>query len=213
MADVRRHGRHDGLAAAHQLAGVHRQAGDPSAARRELEEAYAAGQRRLSDADPLMLAISFDLGVVADELGNRHEARRALTRVATTGPAVLGEDHWAVRQARAYLGEDPPTVRLDGDQLAPEDANFDATYGKHPPSMGPDEVGSHPASRSPFGLDDMAGNAFEWVRAPSRRESVIRGGSYFYAEVTCRSTNRSVVGSGYREPSLGLRVCASAKRR
>ncbi|GAA0804525.1 hypothetical protein Sya03_25010 [Spirilliplanes yamanashiensis] len=101
------------LAAAHQLAVVHRAGGDPAGARRILEEALPAGQRRLGDADPLMLGISFDLGRIAEDLENRHEARRAYGRVAAYGPNVLGEDHWAVKQARAYLGEDPPTVRLE----------------------------------------------------------------------------------------------------
>jgi hypothetical protein len=120
------------LATAHQLATVHRQAGDASAARRVLEEAFAAGQWRLGDADPLMLSISFDLGVVAEELGNRHEARRAFGRVAGLGPGVLGDDHWAVRQARDYLGDDPPTMRMElpapptppaADAAAPAPAN------------------------------------------------------------------------------------------
>ncbi|AGZ40699.1 hypothetical protein AFR_12060 [Actinoplanes friuliensis DSM 7358] len=96
-----------------QLASVHLQGGDQSGARRVLEEAFAAGQWRLGDADPVMLAISFDLGVVAEEMENRHEARRAFTRVATHGPAALGADHWAVVRARSYLGEDPPTVRME----------------------------------------------------------------------------------------------------
>ena len=38
-----------------------------------------------------------------------------------------------------------------GDFLDPDDANFDETYAREPASMGPDEVGSYPASRSPFG--------------------------------------------------------------
>ena len=103
----------DVLAAAHHLATLHRRADDPAAARRVLEEAYAAGQWRLGDADPLMLEISFDLGMVASELGNRHEARKALARVAETGASVLGADHWAVQQARAYLDKDPSIVRVD----------------------------------------------------------------------------------------------------
>ena len=108
------------LAVAHQLAGVLQRADDFSAARRALEEAFAAGQWRLGDADPLMLAISFDLGLVAEELGNRHEARKAFGRVAAHGPQALGDDHWAVAQARAYLGEDPPTVRLTLDRPVSE---------------------------------------------------------------------------------------------
>ncbi|MER6592547.1 tetratricopeptide repeat protein, partial [Micromonospora purpureochromogenes] len=92
------------LGTAHLLARMHREADDPTAARRVLEEAYAAGERRWTGTEPLMLAISFDLGSVAEELGNRHEARRNYTRVATAGPAVLGEHHPAVRAARQYLG-------------------------------------------------------------------------------------------------------------
>lgn len=105
----------DVLVTAHQLARVHQRADDPSAARRVLEDAFAAGQWRLGDADPLMLEISFDLGVVAEELGNRHEARKAFTRVAENGPGVLGADHWAVRRANDYLGSDPSAVRAEQD--------------------------------------------------------------------------------------------------
>ncbi len=101
------------LLTAQQLASVHQRADDPSGARRVLEEIYAAGQWRLGDTDPIMLGVSYDLGVVAEEMENRHEARRAFGRVAAHGPAVLGADHWAVVRARSYLGEDPPTVRME----------------------------------------------------------------------------------------------------
>ncbi|MDG4786486.1 tetratricopeptide repeat protein [Micromonospora sp. WMMD1102] len=89
------------------LARWQREADDPAAARRLLEEAILDGQRRWGDADPLMLALSFELGAVAEELGNRHEARRNFGRVASLGPGVLGDDHWQVRAARDYLGEAP----------------------------------------------------------------------------------------------------------
>ncbi|WP_416903453.1 tetratricopeptide repeat protein [Micromonospora echinospora] len=94
----------DLLGTAHLLARLHREADDPTGARRVLEEAFAAGERRWGHADPLMVAIAFDLASVAEELGNRHEARRNYQRVATSGPGVLGDDHPAVRTARAYLG-------------------------------------------------------------------------------------------------------------
>lgn len=96
----------DVLATVRELAAVHRRADDPMAARRALEEAYAAGQWRLGDSDPLLLQISYDLGVVAEDLGNRHEARKAFGRVAGHGPAVLGARHWAVTRAQAYLNQD-----------------------------------------------------------------------------------------------------------
>ncbi|WP_018216070.1 fibronectin type III domain-containing protein [Salinispora vitiensis] len=93
------------LDTAHLLARLHREAGDPSAARRVLEEALAAGERLRSDADPLLLALVFELASVADELGNRHEARRNFHRILNAGPDALGADHSSVRAARAYFNE------------------------------------------------------------------------------------------------------------
>ncbi|WP_305787166.1 tetratricopeptide repeat protein [Symbioplanes lichenis] len=87
------------LATMRQLAGLHSRAGDPAGARRLLEEAQAAGHR-LGPADPLMVLLASDLAEVADELGNRHEARRNLALVAEHGPAALGPDHPAVIRAR-----------------------------------------------------------------------------------------------------------------
>jgi hypothetical protein len=129
------------------LASVHQRAGDPSGARRVLEEAYAAGQWRLGETDPVMLGISFDLGVVAEEMENRHEARRAFGRVAAHGPAVLGADHWAVVRARSYLGEDPPTVRIEvpAEQLA----RFQVPAQRAAPEVRPQ---SGPVPQQPAGV-------------------------------------------------------------
>ena len=52
--------------------------------------------------------MSAELGAIADELGNKHEARRNLARVARYGPEVLGTDHPYVRTAQRYLGADAP---------------------------------------------------------------------------------------------------------
>jgi hypothetical protein len=96
----------DVLRTAFELGSLLQRIDDPAGARRVLEEAYAAGQWRLGDADPLMVEISHGIGLAAQELGNRHEARKAFGRVAEYGPAVLGDGHWAVAGARAYLGDD-----------------------------------------------------------------------------------------------------------
>jgi hypothetical protein len=90
-------------------------ADDPAGARRVLEVAYSDGLWRLGDADPVMILLSYDLGIAAEELGNRHEARKAYGRVVEFGTGVLGRDHSAVARAHEYLGEppEPGTVRIE----------------------------------------------------------------------------------------------------
>ncbi|MFI5896596.1 tetratricopeptide repeat protein [Actinoplanes sp. NPDC051513] len=96
----------DVLVTALQLGRVLQQDDDPVAARRVLEDAYGAGSWRLGDSDALMLEISHEIAMVAEELGNKHEARKAFSRVAELGPATLGEGHPAIARARAYLGQE-----------------------------------------------------------------------------------------------------------
>ena len=99
-----------------------------------------------------------------------------------------------------------------GDELEGNDANLDVTYGRHDDAYGPDAVGMHPASRSPFGIDDMAGNLFEFVTSSQKvGEFVIRGGAYYFGSATCRVTNREPVSPRLRDVTTGIRVCASTE--
>lgn len=96
-----------------------------------------------------------------------------------------------------------------GDSLRPEEANIDLTYGKEAENRGPDVVGLHPVSRSPFGLDDMSGNTWEWVSLARDTESgVIRGGAFAYEETSSASMNRTSVSADTRDSTVGIRVCA-----
>ncbi|HEU0030163.1 MAG TPA: bifunctional serine/threonine-protein kinase/formylglycine-generating enzyme family protein [Kofleriaceae bacterium] len=94
-----------------------------------------------------------------------------------------------------------------GEQLADDDANIDATYR---PYMGLDAVGSHARAVGPFGLVDMSGNAFEWTRAESGSEYVVRGGSYWNDRKTANLANRATMAPTMRDAVLGARLCASS---
>jgi formylglycine-generating enzyme required for sulfatase activity len=98
-----------------------------------------------------------------------------------------------------------------GDELADDDANFDLTYGRTDGAYGPDEVGSHPESRSPFDVDDLAGNIMEMVASSDGAGGlVIRGGSYYFSAASARSSNRQPIPRSFRDIAIGLRVCADA---
>ena len=125
------------------------------------------------------------------------------------GARFCSEVEWE-RAARGADGRPFPT----GDHVGPEDANFDETYGRDYAAMGPDEVGSYPASASPQGLQDTMGNVFEWTTsAVVKDEKVARGGSYFFGALTDTAMNRSVFSADFRDSSLGLRVCSDLPRR
>ncbi len=92
-------------------------------------------------------------------------------------------------------------------RLEPADANFDETYQRD--VMGPDEVGLHPASRSPLGLDDMSGNVHEWVSSSlAPGELVVRGGGYAQDRRAARLENRNVTTPTLHDADVGLRICA-----
>jgi formylglycine-generating enzyme required for sulfatase activity/tRNA A-37 threonylcarbamoyl transferase component Bud32 len=97
-----------------------------------------------------------------------------------------------------------------GWKLEPGDANYDATWGtQNAEAYGPDEVGSYPRSASPYGVHDMAGNVFEWVRSSQHADAgVARGGAFPFDDIPCRAEFREVGQAERRVNTIGLRVCA-----
>ena len=122
------------------------------------------------------------------------------------GARLCSQNEWEYA-ARGADGRRYP----HGDQLQPDDANIDATYGRQPTAFGPDMVGAHPASVSPFGLEDMAGNAFELTRSPTAEfgRVVLRGGAWYYNSFGAYAANISEGDPTARDAAIGVRVCAS----
>ncbi|KFE63020.1 bifunctional serine/threonine-protein kinase/formylglycine-generating enzyme family protein [Hyalangium minutum] len=101
-----------------------------------------------------------------------------------------------------------------GEVLLPDDANIDTTYGRIPLDYGPDMVGSHPNSTSPFGLVDTVGNAFELTRSvtPERGSISLRGGAWYYDVYSANMANHTAGDPTQSDLLTGVRVCARGGR-
>jgi formylglycine-generating enzyme required for sulfatase activity len=122
------------------------------------------------------------------------------------GARMCNEHEWE-RAARGADGRGYP----HGDLLLPDDANIDTTYDRQPTAFGPDMAGAYPMTTSPFGLADMAGNAFEITRpaTPDLGRIVLRGGSWYHDQVVALAANRSPGDPFHSDATIGVRVCAS----
>jgi formylglycine-generating enzyme required for sulfatase activity len=124
-------------------------------------------------------------------------------RARLPGARRCTEREWE-RAARGADGR----LYAHGDALGPGDANLGETYRLDADMSGPDEVGSFPADRSPFGVLDLTGNVREWVAPKAGRTP--RGGGWGGASMHARAAYRGPL-LGDRYGNVGLRVCASVR--
>jgi formylglycine-generating enzyme required for sulfatase activity len=115
---------------------------------------------------------------------------------------------------RAARGADDRKFPNGNGDPGPDDACTMTAYGDDERKVGPCAAGTHPASRSPFGVDDMMGSEWEWTAGPAdvrqSKEGVVRGAGFDDDRVYLTLTNRAILGVGLRLASsaIGLRVCA-----
>ncbi|WP_223753466.1 bifunctional serine/threonine-protein kinase/formylglycine-generating enzyme family protein [Myxococcus sp. RHSTA-1-4] len=176
-------------------------AGDDVLSAREGEDIHYPGRSRRQSADWRRLPLS---GVSTEDLAGYFYW---LDRTGRLPGARLCTEHEWEYAARGADGRAFP----HGDRLLPDDANFDTTYGREPSAFGPDMVGSYPVSASPFGLMDMAGNAYELTRSVTADlgRIVLKGGAWYYESATALTANRTAGTPTLRDMTTGVRVCAS----
>jgi formylglycine-generating enzyme required for sulfatase activity len=157
------------------------------------------GRDRLAEQDWRRFPVA---GVGADD------AKAYVAWLAASGRVPKARLCTEVEWERAARGADGRPYPM-GEHLGASQANFDQTYGRVTDAFGPDQVGVHPDSNSPFGVSDLAGNVWEIVLPSFGHEPfVLRGGGYFHDDASARSSNRHVIDSSARAPYVGVRVCA-----
>lgn len=130
---------------------------------------------------------------------------------------------------RAARGTDERKYPWGNEPPSAEHARFAKNYQNSVYQEGVAAVGAHPKGASPFGIDDLSGNAWEWVadwytesfprtdrRNPkgpaSGTDKVLRGGGWYDAPERLTSTKRMHAPPEHRDDSVGFRCASTVKK-
>jgi formylglycine-generating enzyme required for sulfatase activity len=113
---------------------------------------------------------------------------------------------------RAARGADDRQFPAGNTAPGPTDACTLATYGGEVERAGPCATGTHPSSRSPFGVDDLTGSEWEWAASPGDvahpAQGILRGAGWVSHSLSLAISNRGIMLNPLRNRQYGLRVCA-----
>jgi formylglycine-generating enzyme required for sulfatase activity len=170
----------------------------------------AEGQAFCSAQGPCVEWTRLPVGLVNRDDGEAYATW--LARSARVPGARLCTDREWERAAR---GADDRRYPWGDAEPGPDDACSLTTYAGDVHRASLCEPTTHPASRSPFGADDMTGNVWEWtagtpdVAQPSM--AIVRGGGYIDWGEFLALCNRGLISHKFHGNTYGFRVCADAR--
>ena len=164
------------------------------------------------------------------------KTQAALPVVGVDWQDASGYCRWAGRRLptdaeweRAARGLDERKYPWGNEPPSAEHARFAKNYQNSVYQDGVAAVGTHPKGASPFGIDDLSGNVWEWVAdwftesfSPTDRrnpkgpasgtDKVLRGGGWYDAPERLTVTKRMHAPPGHRDDSVGFRCATDAKK-